>query len=240
MHPDPAHTDTPRVSAVPEPALQPTLAGATLLLRPLLPEDFDPLHAAASDPQIWALHPEPTRWQRDVFRRFFESGLACGGALVAVERASGAVVGSSRYYHWKPETREITVGYTFLVRRLWGGAANREMKALMLDHAFGFARAVWFDVGAANLRSRRAMEKLGGTLARETPADPATGAVAHVHSRNAVPDNSWNRMIPPQLWHESWLPNICHSSHSAISPLYAVKPRPATMRCATPRRSSAP
>jgi RimJ/RimL family protein N-acetyltransferase len=51
----------------------------------------------------------------------------------------------------------------------------------MLDHAFGFARAIWFDVGAGNLRSRRAMEKLGATLARETPANAATGATAHVH-----------------------------------------------------------
>lgn len=165
------------------PDLQPTLEGATLRLRPLVPEDFGALHAAASDPQIWALHPEPTRWQREVFQRFFDSGLACGGALVAVERASGAVVGSSRYYHWKPESREISVGYTFLVRRLWGGAANREMKALMLDHAFDFAQAIWFDVGVDNLRSRRAMEKLGGILARETPADPVTGAAAHVHYR---------------------------------------------------------
>jgi RimJ/RimL family protein N-acetyltransferase len=183
MLPDPASPDAARSAAAPVPDLQPTLAGATLLLRPLAPEDFDALHAAACDPEIWALHPEPTRWQREVYARYFESGLAGGGALVAVERSSGVIVGSSRYYHWKPESGEITVGYTFLVRRLWGGAANREMKALMLDHAFGFARAIWFDVGAGNLRSRRAMEKLGATLARETPANAATGAAAHVHYR---------------------------------------------------------
>ncbi|MFM7532398.1 MAG: GNAT family N-acetyltransferase [Rubrivivax sp.] len=183
MAPDP----TPSGAAAPQPAapvnLQPTLTGPTLLLRPLAAGDFDALHAAAADPLVWALHPEPTRWKPEVFRRFFESGLACGGALLAIERSSGEVVGSSRYYHWKPEPAEITVGFTFLVRRLWGGLANREMKALMLGHAFGFARAIWFDVGVDNLRSRRAMEKLGGTLARETPADPLTGAAAHVHYR---------------------------------------------------------
>jgi RimJ/RimL family protein N-acetyltransferase len=177
----------------PSPNLQPTLQGATLELRPLAVTDFEALHAAASDPAIWALHPEPTRWQREVFRRFFDSGLACGGALVAVERASGAVVGSSRYYKWLPDTREITVGYTFLVTRLWGGPANREMKALMLGHAFGvagvavagggFAEAAWFDVGVGNLRSRRAMDKLGGELLRESPADPGAGTAAHVHYR---------------------------------------------------------
>ena len=165
------------------PNLQPTLAGTTLRLRPLEPGDFDALHAAASDPLIWALHPEPTRWRREVFERFFDSGLACAGALLVQERASGAVVGSSRYYHWKPEAGEVSVGYTFLVRRLWGGPANRELKALMLDHAFGFAQAVWFDVGVDNLRSRRALEKLGANLARHTPADPITGAAAHVHYR---------------------------------------------------------
>ena len=183
MHPEPSSTDGAIACSAPAPDLQPTLGGATLLLRPLVPQDFEPLHAAASDPQIWALHPESTRWRREIFQRFFESGLACGGALVALERTSGAIVGSSRYYHWKPDLREITVGYTFLVRRLWGGAANREMKALMLGHAFGFAHAIWFDVGTGNLRSRRAMEKLGATIARETPADAATGAAAHVHYR---------------------------------------------------------
>ena len=174
---------TARPGEAARPNLQPTLAGATLRLRPLEPGDFDALHAAASDPLIWALHPEPTRWQREVFERFFDSGLACAGALLVQERASGAVVGSSRYYQWKPDSREVSVGYTFLVRRLWGGAANRELKALMLGHAFGFAQAVWFDVGVDNLRSRRAMEKLGATLARHTPADPVTGAAAHVHYR---------------------------------------------------------
>ncbi|MEN9417597.1 MAG: hypothetical protein RI988_1217 [Pseudomonadota bacterium] len=179
----------------PSPNLQPTLRGDTLELRPLAATDFEAVHAAASDPAIWALHPEPTRWQREVFRRFFDSGLACGGALVAVERASGGVVGSSRYYKykWLADTREITVGYTFLVKRLWGGAANHEMKALMLGHAFGvagiaapgggFAHAAWFDVGVGNLRSRRAMEKLGGELLRESPADPLAGTPASVHYR---------------------------------------------------------
>lgn len=183
MNPEPASRILAAPPAEPVVDLQPTLSGERLLLRPLVPEDFEALHAAASDPLIWALHPESTRWQREVFERFFHSGLACGGALVAVERSSGALVGSSRYYHWQPDVREITVGYTFLVRRLWGGVANGEMKALMLRHAFGFARAVWFDVGVDNLRSRRAMEKLGATIARSSPADPVKGTAAHVHYR---------------------------------------------------------
>ena len=169
------------------PDLQPCLTGPTLLLRPLLADDFDALHAAASDPLIWALHPEPTRWQRPVFERFFASGLSCGGALVAVERGSGELVGSSRYYQWDAPALIITVGYTFLVHRLWGGAANAEIKRLMLDHAFGFAREVRFEVGRDNLRPRRAMEKLGADLLGERPEPPGSTAAPHVLYRMQAP-----------------------------------------------------
>lgn len=143
---------------------QPTLAGARLSLRPLRPEDFEALYAAASDPLIWEQHPQHDRWQRPVFEQFFQSALDSHGALVAVDAASGALVGSSRYYEIDAARRELAIGYTFLVRSHWGGPANAEMKRLMLEHAFGWARRVWFHVGAANLRSRRAMEKIGARL----------------------------------------------------------------------------
>lgn len=169
------------------PELQPLLQGPTLRLRPLRADDFDSLHTAASDPLIWEQHPDRTRWQRPVFERFFESGLASGGALLAVERASGQVVGSSRYYQWDEPARAITVGYTFLVRRLWGGAANAEMKRLMLDHAFGFAREVRFEVGSDNQRSRRAMEKIGAELLGPRPEPAGSLAAPHVLYRLLAP-----------------------------------------------------
>lgn len=169
------------------PDLQPVLCGATLTLRPMGADDLDALHDAASDPLIWALHPEPTRWQRPVFERFFASGLACGGALVAIDRASAEVVGSSRYYQWDAQAQIITVGYTFLVRRLWGGPANAEFKRLMLDHAFGFAREVRFEVGRDNLRSRRAMEKIGAELLGARPEPPDSTVAPHVLYRMRAP-----------------------------------------------------
>jgi RimJ/RimL family protein N-acetyltransferase len=144
--------------------LQPTLEGALLRLRPMRPDDFEPLYAAASDPLIWEQHPAHDRWQRDVFRGYFDAGIACGGALVAVDRTSGALVGSSRYYGWNPAVREVEIGWTFLARSHWGGRYNAEMKALMLAHAFTFAHTVLFLVGPKNLRSRRAVEKIGGVL----------------------------------------------------------------------------
>lgn len=158
--------------------LQPTLVGETLLLRPLADDDFERLYAVAADPLIWEQHPEPTRHRRDVFEGFFANALASGGAFLVIEKATGAVAGSSRFYDWIPGERAVTIGYTFLARRLWGGPANREMKRLMLDHAFRFADTVWFTVGKSNLRSRRAMEKIGGVLARETTSETG-GIVRH-------------------------------------------------------------
>jgi RimJ/RimL family protein N-acetyltransferase len=144
--------------------LQPHLTGDLLELRPLAPEDWPALSQAASDPLIWEVHPVSERWKEDVFREFFRDGLASGGAFVVIDRQSGEIVGSSRYSHYKPAESEIEIGSTFLARSHWGGVYNGEMKRLMLGHAFRFLETVVFRIGTTNLRSRRAIEKIGGVL----------------------------------------------------------------------------
>jgi N-acetyltransferase len=144
--------------------LQPHLTGDLVELRPLLPSDWDALYHAASDPLIWELHPASDRWNEEVFREFFRDGLESGGSLLAVDCRTGEVIGSSRYYGYEPERSEIEIGWSFLARSHWGGAYNGEMKRLMLKHAFRFVDSVVFLVGTTNLRSRRAMEKIGGVL----------------------------------------------------------------------------
>ena len=78
-------------------ALQPDLAGELLELRPLRPADWEALFACASDPLIWVQHPASDRYQENVFGEFIQSALDSGGALVAVDRSTQRVVGSSRY-----------------------------------------------------------------------------------------------------------------------------------------------
>ena len=160
---------------------QPTLTGALVALRPAAPDDFDALFAVAADPAIWAGHPAHNRWQEPVFRQFFADGLASGGMLIATDRASGAVIGSSRYDSTRAEPGEVEIGWTFLARSHWGGRYNGEMKTLMLDHAFGSVERVVFPIGEGNLRSRRAIEKIGGYLTpREHRAELAGKPVTHV------------------------------------------------------------
>lgn len=140
---------------------QPTLKGDLLELRPLRPEDFHDLYAVASDPLIWEQHPARDRYKEDVFGEFFREALESGGALVAVDAKDGRVVGSSRFHEYDEEKSEVEIGWTFLARSHWGGRYNGEMKQLMLRHAFRFVDSVVFRIGPQNLRSQRAVEKIG-------------------------------------------------------------------------------
>lgn len=144
--------------------LQPTLKGDLIELRPLGEGDFEELYAAASDPLIWEQHPQSDRYKEDVFRDFFRGALESGGAFAVVDLKTGRVVGSSRFHSYDEEQSEIEIGWTFLARTHWGGLYNGEMKRLMLAHAFRFVESVVFLVGPENMRSRRAVEKIGGVL----------------------------------------------------------------------------
>jgi len=149
------------------PDLQPTLIGDLVTLRPIRAEDWAEMFAAASDPLIWEVHPERNRYQEPLFREYFESALASRSALTIVDKRSEKIIGSSRYYGHEPAIGEIEIGWTFLTRPFWGGTYNREVKRLMLDHAFRFVDTVIFYVGEQNLRSQRAMEKIGGVRREE-------------------------------------------------------------------------
>lgn len=141
---------------------QPILKGKLLELRPLRPDDFHALYAVASDPLIWEQHPAKERCQEDGFKEFFRRALDSGGAFVAIDRNDGRVIGTSRFHDYEADNKQVEVGYTFLARSHWGGVYNREMKELMLRHAFRFVDRVVFLVAPENLRSQKAVEKIGG------------------------------------------------------------------------------
>jgi len=141
--------------------LQPHLVGGLIELRPLAADDWDQLFAVASDPLIWEGHPARDRYKGPVFRQFFREALDSGGALVALDRTTRRIIGSSRYW-WDGANRdELEIGWTFLARAYWGGLYNGEMKSLMLAHAFKSVDHVIFIVGVDNVRSQKAMLKIG-------------------------------------------------------------------------------
>ena len=141
--------------------LQPNLKGDLIELRPLTLEDWGGLFAVASDPLIWEQHPESDRYKKDVFKVFFSDALESGGAFVIIDQKNQQIIGSTRFFGYDPEKSEVEIGWTFLARRYWGGHYNRELKQLMLDHAFKFVENVIFYVGENNIRSQKATEKIG-------------------------------------------------------------------------------
>jgi len=156
--------------------LQPTLKGKLLQLRPLRPEDWDELYAVARDPLIWEQHPIKDRYKEEVFGEFFQGALESGGAFAVIDARSGKIIGSSRYHQYDEQNSEIEIGFTFLARPYWGGVYNLEMKQLMLAHAFRFVKSVVFFVGPQNMRSQKAMEKIGGVRVGTGARADGTGA----------------------------------------------------------------
>ena len=148
---------------------QPILKGELIELRPLRADDFHGLYAVAADPLMWEQHPAKDRYKEEVFEVFFHEALESGGALVDIDSKDSQVIGSSRFHGYHKEKSEIEIGWTFLTRSHWGGIYNREMKQLMLRHAFRFVNSVIFLVGPQNLRSQRAVEKIGGVCVGSRP-----------------------------------------------------------------------
>jgi RimJ/RimL family protein N-acetyltransferase len=162
---------------------QPVLTGLRTRLTPLTAADYDRLYAAARDPAIWAGHPAKNRHDETVFKPYFGQLLASGGTLVVRDYADGEIIGCSRYYPAPEEDRSISIGYTFLVRKHWGGLTNGEIKALMLSHAFDTTGVphVWFHIGPDNTRSQKATMKIGADYVGEDDL-LISGAVARMKS----------------------------------------------------------
>ena len=142
------------------------------------------MFAVASDSLIWEQHPERDRYKENVFRIFFKDALESGGAFVIIDRKTQHIIGSTRFYGYDPEKSQIEIGWTFLARKYWGGRFNAEMKRLLLNHAFRFVESVVFFVGEDNVRSQKAMEKVGaikvGTAIRAYGNHPLTPNLKYV------------------------------------------------------------
>ena len=168
------------------------LEGQLLKLRPLKAEDFNALYQVASDPLIWAQHPVRNRYERPVFEQFFDEALTSGGALVAIGKDHNAIIGSSRFHAYDPKAREVEIGWTFLARAYWGGACNKEMKQLMLIHAFKYVDTVVLVVDSNNHRSQRAAQKIGGAYRETRYPDDGREDFVYQLDRRCINPNSCN------------------------------------------------
>lgn len=163
---------------------QPFLSGQLVELRPLRAADYDDLYRVASDPLIWEQHPD-RRHEAERFRVFFRESLESGGCLVAIDTATGRIIGSSRFHGYDPDKRQVEIGWSFLARSHWGGVYNGEMKQLMVQHALRFTDRIVFFVDLDNVRSQRAVEKIGAIRTGTVP--DGTGGERYAYSLTTTP-----------------------------------------------------
>jgi RimJ/RimL family protein N-acetyltransferase len=138
---------------------QPFLQNEFVAIKPLKPSDFESLYLVASDPLIWEQHPNKNRYQKDVFKTFFEGAIESKGAFLVLDTKTEKIIGSSRFYELENKN-SVAIGYTFISREYWGENYNRALKTLMIDHAFQYVNNILFHIGSMNIRSQKAIEKL--------------------------------------------------------------------------------
>jgi N-acetyltransferase len=143
------------------------LEGQYVRLEPLSAAHKEPLIAAASDGQLWnsTVTIVPSR---DAMGAYIASALdaqAEGRELpfVIIQKSSGQVVGSTRYYFIDRENRTVEIGYTWLAASAQRTGVNTEAKLLLLAHAFEGWRCirVAFVTDVLNQQSRTALLRLG-------------------------------------------------------------------------------
>ena len=140
---------------------QPNLKSQSVTLRPLELGDFEPLFDVAKDPKIWDQHPAKNRCTRQGFKKFFMESIDSKGAIVIIDNISGKIIGSSRFNLIPNSSKDIEIGWTFISRSYWGTAYNRKVKELMIDHILAHFESVIFHVAKENIRSQKAVLKLG-------------------------------------------------------------------------------
>lgn len=142
--------------------LQPMLLEDDLIkLVPLQESDFDKLFEVASNPEVWEQHPNPNRYRLEDFTNYFKGAIESKGAFLVVDSKTDEIVGCSRYYDYNEADASVLIGYTFIGTKFWGNGYNKSLKNIMLSYAFEYVNKVYFHIGAFNIRSQKAIEKLG-------------------------------------------------------------------------------
>jgi RimJ/RimL family protein N-acetyltransferase len=146
---------------------QPILKGQNFTIRPIIENDFYDLYLCASDKKLWEGHPAKNRYKKVEFVRWFKNAIESQTTVVFIDNKTKKIIGSSRFYTVDSDPNGISIGYTFLARNHWGGKTNFELKKLMLDYTFNYFDSVWFHIAPSNIRSQKAIQKIGAVFCYE-------------------------------------------------------------------------
>ena len=141
------------------------LENKNFILKLLNNNDFNLLYNIGKNKKIWEQHPENDRWKKEKFNIFFNNGIKNKFGIYGIfDKSNNAIIGSTRYYSYSKKKKSVKIGFTFLTPEYWGTDTNLQIKTLMLGYAFNHVKSIFFDIGKNNIRSRKAIEKIGAIL----------------------------------------------------------------------------
>jgi RimJ/RimL family protein N-acetyltransferase len=145
-----------------------SLTGHHVELISLERKHFPALEAIADDKRIWQFYAYDGS-DPSVLRSTLEGGLTDRDKgsqfpFVIFHRADKKIIGSTRFMDIQPKHKKLEIGTTWLHPDYWGTVINFECKLLLLTHAFESLGALrlQFKTDENNVRSRKAIEKVGG------------------------------------------------------------------------------
>ena len=144
------------------------LSGDAVRLEPLSQEHAQGLYNRGRSTADWAYMPRGCFVDLADTRQWIDAALGATGQqpFGIVETGKSKVVGSTRYLNIRPQHRSLEIGWTWLGQESQRTGINTEVKLLLLTHAFEHLGAVRveFKTDGRNLRSQRALERIGATL----------------------------------------------------------------------------
>jgi RimJ/RimL family protein N-acetyltransferase len=195
------------------------LKGNYVYLEKLQPEDIPALKELARDERIWEY--TKTLLVNDSYEQQFDHYIKdalddrfTGNQFSFVMRdtADDSIMGMTRFYKIEPFHKRLSIGYTWYAPKYWGNPHNKECKLLLLQYAFeqlGFQR-VEFEVAHQNIRSQKAVEKIGGVregMLRKHGRH-ADGTIRHTYVFSII-DDEWAEK-------KQQLKELLHSSEKNI------------------------
>jgi RimJ/RimL family protein N-acetyltransferase len=145
----------------------PVLEGRHVRLEPLTQSHHAALTEIGLDPDLWELIPyrvtTPPEMTAYIERAVTDQAAGVSLPFATIDRASGKIVGSTRYMNVEPAHRRVEIGATWIARPWQRTAINTEAKYMMLRYAFETLGCIRVELktDALNRRSRNAIQRIG-------------------------------------------------------------------------------
>lgn len=145
-----------------------TLIGETVDIIPLEKKHLEKLFQAATDKNLWEHIPLDCS-NRKTFDEVYNFALSerikkNQYPFVIIHKTTKEIIGSTRFFQIVPKDKKLEIGWTWIIQKYWGTDVNYECKLLLLTYCFETlqARRVQLKTDETNLRSRKAIERIGG------------------------------------------------------------------------------